>query len=121
MGACVVKVALGLTFMITCTVVANLLMKLGAIARPEDRILRIVDWKTLAGLTSFGFAGLTYAWILAFLPLNVAQSYTAAQFVAVIFASAIVLSEPISMTQWVGISLIFAGIMIVGVGRGTII
>jgi drug/metabolite transporter (DMT)-like permease len=56
---------------------------------------------------------LIYAWILAFLPLNVAQSFTAAQFIAVILASAVFLSEPIPVARWLGIALIFVGILVV--------
>jgi drug/metabolite transporter (DMT)-like permease len=116
------KVALGFILMITCTVVANLLMKAGAMAGPSGRILNAVHWKTLTGLAAFGCAGLIYAWVLKWLPLNVAQSFAAAQFVAVILASAIVFAEPISAPRWLGISLIALGIALVGAsidGSGT--
>jgi undecaprenyl phosphate-alpha-L-ara4N flippase subunit ArnE len=48
------------------------------------------------------------------LPLNIAQSFAAGQFIAVILAASLVLSEAISTAQWVGIFLIAAGIAIVG-------
>jgi drug/metabolite transporter (DMT)-like permease len=112
------KVIGGFIVMISFTVAANLLLKLGAIAPRQERIFTVVDWKTLAGFAVFGLAGVIYSWVLGYLPLNVAQSYAAAQFMAVILASALVLSEPISAAQWLGILLISAGILVVSVSRG---
>jgi drug/metabolite transporter (DMT)-like permease len=48
----------------------------------------------------------------------VAQSVTAAQYIAVILASAVVLAEPISGPRWVGIALIACGIAIVAWSQG---
>lgn len=107
------KVVMGFIVMICCTVAANIFMKLGAMAPMEERLFGIVNWRTVLGLGSFAAAGLIYAWILAFLPLNVAQSFMAAQFIAVIFASSLVLSEPIPPGRWLGIALIFIGILVV--------
>jgi hypothetical protein len=55
---------------------------------------------------------LFYARVLRLLPLNVAQSYAAAQFIAVILASKLILGEPIPLARWAGISLIAAGIIV---------
>jgi undecaprenyl phosphate-alpha-L-ara4N flippase subunit ArnE len=66
----------------------------------------------IRGLAAFRFAGLFYAAALRFLPLNVAQSYAASQFVAVILASRL-LGEPIVFERWIGISLISGGIVVV--------
>jgi undecaprenyl phosphate-alpha-L-ara4N flippase subunit ArnE len=101
--------------MIACTVIANLLLKSGAAAAATaSGIGAAVNWRIAAGLAAFGLAGVLYAIVLRWLPLNVAQSFAAAQFVAVIVASAVVLSEPISPGQWLGIALIAAGILTVG-------
>jgi undecaprenyl phosphate-alpha-L-ara4N flippase subunit ArnE len=110
------KVAVTMIAMIGCTVAANLLLKVGATRSATGaEIVSLVNWQVLFGLASFGAAGLLYAVVLRWLPLNVAQSFAAAQFVAVIVAAAMVLSEPISLGQWVGISLIATGIFVVGV------
>lgn len=109
------RTAVTLVAMIACTVVANLLLKSGAAAAVTGSgMSAVVNWRIVAGLAAFGLAGVLYAIVLRWLPLNVAQSFAAAQFVAVIFASAIVLSEPISPGQWLGIALIAAGILMVG-------
>jgi drug/metabolite transporter (DMT)-like permease len=107
------KVVIGFLIMVGCTVAANIYMKLGAMAPAEQRFFGIVDWKTAVGLGSFGLAGIIYAWILSYLPLNIAQSFMAAQFIAVILASALILAETIPIARWIGIILIFAGIVVV--------
>jgi multidrug transporter EmrE-like cation transporter len=108
-------VFIGFIGMIACTVAANLLMKQGAMVPAADRvILGVLGWTSVAGLAMFGVSGLIYSWVLRFLPLNVAQSFAAAQFVAVILASSAVLAEPITAARWIGILLIALGILLVG-------
>ena len=107
------KAALPLLAMIGCTVVANLLMKLGSQDAPSPLLLGLLSWRTAGGLVAFGCAGLFYAAALRFLPLNVAQSYAAIQFTAVIIASRLVLGEPIALLRWGGISMITLGIIVV--------
>jgi undecaprenyl phosphate-alpha-L-ara4N flippase subunit ArnE len=104
---------LPLLAMIACTVAANLLMKLGSGDARSPLLFDLLSWRTVLGLSVFGCAGLFYAWVLRVLPLNVAQSYAAAQFVAVIIASRLILSEPIPLTRWAGISMIALGIVVV--------
>lgn len=113
------KIAFGLVLMMSCTVAANLLMKIGANEAVAGRTIAFgVHWKTVAGLASFGLAGVVYAWVLRYLPLNIAQSFAVAQFIAVILASAILLDEGIPPVRWVGIGLIATGILIVGLTSG---
>lgn len=107
------KAVAPLVAMILCTVAANLLMKAGSDDLPSPLLLGYLSWRTACGLAAFGCAGLFYAAALRFLPLNVAQSYAAAQFVAVIVASKLVLGEPIPLTRWFGILMIMGGILIV--------
>lgn len=109
-------VVLGLIAMMCCTVIANLLMKLGATTPAAERFFfGIVDWKMAAGLVAFGCAVVVYAMLLQSIPLNLVQSLAAAQFIAVIVASKLVLAEPISATRWVGVALIAAGLVVMGV------
>ena len=101
--------------MISCTVVANLLLKMGAVSGGSGGgIGHLLNWRVALGLFSFGLAACFYILVLQWLPLNVAQSFASAQFIAVILASTLLLSEPIRSTQWVGIALITLGIAIVG-------
>jgi drug/metabolite transporter (DMT)-like permease len=110
-----IGVILAVSAMIGCTVVANLLLKLGATTPADERIVfGIVDWKVLAGLVAFGCSAVIYAALLESVPLNVAQSFAAAQFVAVIVASNQLLNEPIPGLRWAGILLISAGIFLTG-------
>jgi len=68
----------------------------------------------LAGLALFGCGGVVYAFLLRQVPLNVAVSFTAAQFVGVVIAASLALGEPISPARWLGIACISLGIFVVG-------
>jgi drug/metabolite transporter (DMT)-like permease len=104
----------GLVAVVGFTIAANVMLKLGAAAPASDRIvLGMFGWKTIFGLALFGCGGLVYAAVLRWVP-HVAQSFTAAQFIGVIGAASIVLSEPISPIRWVGIGCICLGILLVG-------
>jgi drug/metabolite transporter (DMT)-like permease len=114
------KTAFAFAMMIGCTVIANLLLKVGASSSTPSRMLfGYLDWRVPAGLAFFGCAGIVYAWLLHWVPLNVAQSFAAAQYVAVIIVSAFVLSEEISPARWLGIALIALGIAVVGANTST--
>ena len=102
--------------MITLTVLGNLLLKTGAtVAGTANGFAwHLVNWRIVAGLASFALGAMFYVLILTRLPLNVAQSFAAVQFVAVVLASSVILQEPIGGLRWIGIALIVAGIALVG-------
>jgi multidrug transporter EmrE-like cation transporter len=106
---------LALVAMVAFTVAANLVMKLGSKDPVSPLLLGLISSRTAYGLMVFGLAGLAYALVLRSLPLNVAQSFAAVQYVAVILASRILLGEPIELARWIGISLIAIGVMVVAV------
>jgi drug/metabolite transporter (DMT)-like permease len=106
---------LGFAAMIACTVAANLMLKLGAgVPEAERALFGVLGWKSAAGLALFGCGGIVYAVLLRRVPLNVAVSFTAAQFVGVVIAACLVLGEPISPARWFGIACISLGIVLVG-------
>lgn len=102
--------------MIFLTVTANLLLKSGATVpgASSQNLLGLLNWRVIAGLASFALGAVFYVLILTKLPLNVAQSFAALQFVAVVLASWLVLGEPVGGLRWAGIALIGAGILLVG-------
>ena len=110
------KVALTFLGMMGFTVLANLLLKAGAVSGEPGQaaITRLMNWHVLGGLTSFGLAACCYIIILQWLPLHVATSFASAQYIAVILASTWFLDEPIGSIQWAGIALIALGIVILG-------
>jgi multidrug transporter EmrE-like cation transporter len=115
------KTLLAIAGMITFTVIANLLLKTGAVVGREAGGAwweQLLNWRIGGGFASFAVAALFYTIVLRTVPLNVAQSFTAAQFVAIILASALVLAEPISAMRWFGIALIACGIAVVGWSQG---
>jgi len=106
----------GFATMVSLTVAANLMLKLGASIPSAERIVfGILGWKSVAGLALFGCSGLLYAFVLRSVPLNLAQAFTASQFVGVILGAALILGEPISPVRWAGIGCICLGIMLVGI------
>lgn len=108
------RLVIGFALMIGCTVAANLFLKAGALVPAAERtFFGIMDWRAVLGFAWFGAGGLIYAWILNWMPLNVAQSIAASQFVAVILASAVLLREPIPLPRLFGIALIAIGIILV--------
>jgi drug/metabolite transporter (DMT)-like permease len=115
------KIFLLIVAMISCTVIANLLLKIGAVmGREAGGALwtQLLNWRIVLGLSTFAAAAVFYVIVLRSLPLNVAQSFASAQFIAVILVSSLVLSEPIGPMQWVGIVLITCGIAVVGWSQG---
>jgi drug/metabolite transporter (DMT)-like permease len=66
------------------------------VPEPLRVLFRVLGWESIAGLALFGCGGIVYAILLRRVPLNVAMSFTAAQFVGVIFAASLVLGEPVS-------------------------
>jgi drug/metabolite transporter (DMT)-like permease len=109
------KSIVGLAGVVGFAIAANVTLKIGATAPAADRVFfGVFGWKTALGLGLFGCGGLLYAVLLRWVPLNLAQSFTAAQFVGVIAAASLMLSEPISPTRWVGIVFIGFGILLVG-------
>ena len=105
----------GFVLVVTCTVIANLMLKAGAMQPVDTRILGILGWQSVAGLAVFGVGGVLYAILLRRVPLNIAQVFAATQFIGVILAARLVLQEPISAMRWAGILLTCAGITLVGI------
>ncbi len=109
------KIALGMLIIVASTIVANVLLKLGSAGDDSSRFLfRVLGWTSIAGLCFYAIAGLIYAWVLKYVPLHMAQVIVAAQFVGVILAARLILSESINAAQWGGVALIAAGIAITG-------
>ena len=106
---------------VTCTTIANLLLKVGALESGFSNIwpLSIINWRILAGAAFFGLAMLFYIMVLKRIPLNLAQTIFATQFVVVIIAAKIVLHEPISLLRWTGIALIGTGLIVIAYSTTT--
>jgi len=109
------KIALGMLIIVASTVVANVLLKIGAVAGESSKIFfGVLGWTGAAGLCFYAIAALIYAWVLSFVPLHMAQVIVAAQFIGVILAARLFLSESINLAQWGGVALIAVGIVITG-------
>ena len=103
-------------FTIGCTVIGNLLLKIGVGRSGFLNIgpLALINWHIIISITFFGMGLVLYALLLKRLPLNIAQTIFSVQFIAVILASSFILNESINSVRWVGISLVAIGLAIVG-------
>jgi drug/metabolite transporter (DMT)-like permease len=114
------KILAGFAGVVSCTVAANLMLKVGAAVPPAERMFfGILGWKSAAGLVLFGLGGIVYAILLRSISLNLAQVFAASQFVGVVLAAGLVLGEPISLARWVGIAFVSFGILLVGLTANT--
>ena len=104
-----------------CTVVGNLLLKVGAGQKGVSTIwpFSLLNLQVFLGAIAFCFAMIFYIMVLKRTALNLAQSIFAAQFVLVILAANLVLHEPIGIQRWIGIALIALGLIVVALGSAT--
>lgn len=111
-----IKTVLLLGGMISGTVMANLLMKTGAMAQGLYLFGfgPVLNMRVLAGFSFYAVAAGFYIMLLRTLPLNVAQSFAAIQFIAVILAANVALGETVGLVRWAGIALIASGVFLVG-------
>ena len=104
----------------TCTVIGNLLLKVGAGERGVGTVwpFSLLNMQTFLGAIAFCFALILYLMVLKRTALNLAQSIFAVQFVLVIFAANLILNEPIGVYRWIGIALIALGLLVIAVAPG---
>lgn len=79
--------------------------------------LRPHAW-TMLGIVVWATEIVLWAQVLAHLPLNIAVPIMSTTYALAPLAGAIIFSEKLSRSRWVGISLVTSGAMLVGV-RGT--
>ncbi len=108
------------TLFVLATACANVLQKkamqslAGPAAWSAEQLWRLAASPYLwAGLLCWGLSLLAYLVLLSRLPLNVATSIAALNFVAVLLASRLVLGEPIPPLRLVGFACILLGMAIV--------
>jgi len=98
------------------TVVANLVLKLGASSAGIAPIwpLSIVNFRVIAAAASFSMAFMFYTMLLRRMPLSIAQAILSLQFVFVVLAANVILNEEIGPARWAGIALMALGLGLIG-------
>lgn len=113
-GIAAVLPYLAMGTVVTANVVGSVFMKIGATVPERNAFLfGMFGWQTIAGIAFFASGALFYALALKGLPLNVAQSIAALQFVGTVGAAVVVLGEAVTLNQWFGIALICMGLFLV--------
>lgn len=113
------SVSVGAVFVLA-TAAANVFQKkgmsrVGAVrALDADLLVRLATTSWVwAGMAAYAVALGAWLVLLSRVPLHVATSIAALNFVAVILASRLVLGEPIPLARWFGFACILAGVWIV--------
>jgi multidrug transporter EmrE-like cation transporter len=101
--------------------VGQITMKKGTLQMPvgvKAIMLRILTnfWIQLA-LTAFCLEAIFWTWTLHLLPLSVAFPMGSSCFATVAIFSALLLKEQINLERWAGITLILAGVALIGMFR----
>jgi undecaprenyl phosphate-alpha-L-ara4N flippase subunit ArnE len=111
--AAIPYVAMGIV--VVSNVLGNVFMKLGSsdVGPSRALLLGLFGWPTVVGIMFFAWGILFYALALKTLPLHIAQSIAALQFVGAVVAAVVVFGEVISMGKWLGIALICTGLVFV--------
>jgi drug/metabolite transporter (DMT)-like permease len=105
---------------VLCTAAANVLQKkaMGALGPvtglSADVVRRLVVSPWLwGGMAAYALALVMYLVLLSRVPLNVATSIAAVNFIAVLLASRFILGEPIPALRYLGFACILLGLYIV--------
>jgi drug/metabolite transporter (DMT)-like permease len=101
---------------VTFTVTANLVLKTGTQQQGFGTLwpLTVVNTQTIVSASAFALAFLFYAMLLKRIPLSLAQAILSVQFVLVILAANVLLDEQVGWIRWIGIALVAAGLIVVG-------
>ena len=84
----------------------------------SDRLRTFIAWQIVGGFFGLGvnltFAGLVRYWSLSFANVTgIGLAFVSAQ----VFAAYMVLHEPFAWPEWLGTSLVFAGVILIAVGH----
>ena len=102
---------LGVLAVVFSNIAGNLMLKIGS-EKEKAIFLGILSWQSFFGIAFFGIGVLVYAWSLRYIPLHIAQLIASLQYAGVIIAASLLLGEHITTTRWLGIALVFIGIVI---------
>ncbi len=101
-------------------VAGNILLKMGVNRMAESNAvgtsvyyLGHLNAQLIMGAGAFATGLLLYIVVLSKIPLNLAQTVFSLQFVTVIIMANLLLAEPISPLRWLGIGIIFVGLIVV--------
>ena len=115
------KIAIGVLLTVFFAVAGQLLLKIGASNINISSGLSIealLNRYLIFGLLFFILAFICYTALLIFMPLNVAHSMAALQFIGVILGAYFILNEPLPWVRSIGIILIAVGILVVSYEYG---
>lgn len=99
---------LELLLVVVLNAAGNVLLKVGT--APRWPVIAGFSLVSLTGLGFFVLSVLLYARALHTVPLSEAQIIVAAQYAVTIVAAVVLLGEHVSLSRWLGVALMAAGI-----------
>ncbi|MDE7241144.1 EamA family transporter [Desulfovibrio sp.] len=99
--------------LVLTNVCGSLLLKLGSGDKPVPLLLNFLSWRSFFGLACFGIGGLAYSWLLRYVPLTVAQTVLASQYIFTVTGAWLILHEPVDGVQLLGFLFVGVGIALV--------
>jgi len=102
------------------TVLANYFLKVtvmatGQISVSQASLMTVLfQSQFYYGMLCYGIAAAAWVVTLSFIPMNIATTISALVYVVIILVSFFVFAEPISILRWIGIMVVFIGIIIIG-------
>ena len=103
--------------MVLSAVAGNVFLKKGAMKIGTGDISGILNIHVFLGIGLFAVAVISYILLLRKIPLHVAQSLMAVQYVGVTLAAFLVFNEKISISALAGIAMITCGIALIGLSE----
>jgi multidrug transporter EmrE-like cation transporter len=82
---------------------------------PQAMIAIAASPAVLAGIFCFGLSVLTWLFVLSRVPVSTAYPFVALGIVTTVLGGRFIFGEPLSLLKLIGVAIILAGIMIVGV------
>lgn len=98
-------------------VVGQLLLKAGTKGQAFDSVASIIramfSPMILAGMMTYAFTAVLWIYILSVMPISRAHPINASAYPIMLIAAKILFSEDIPPLRWIGIAIIFIGVVII--------
>jgi multidrug transporter EmrE-like cation transporter len=114
----VVSVGFAIAGQLTLKSAMNHIGRIGAqeVRAVGDTVVRVAREPRLwAGLVLFGISSIFWIVVLSRVPLSVAYPFVGISYIAIVLLSRLVLHENVPGLRWLGVCVVAAGIVIIGV------
>lgn len=114
------KATVVLAGFVVFTLLGNFFFKRGAMELAPISMAMPTLWSAIAsvnvwcGVITYGIAAVCWFVAMSLVPLNLAITVSSCIYPIVVVMAAVVFNEPIPLVRWVGVGMIFGGLVVVG-------